>query len=423
MNIVDIIDKKRRGNILSNQEIEEVITGFMNGEVMDYQMSSLMMAILLKGMTDSEIISLTSAMMHSGEVIDLSNIKRVADKHSTGGVGDKTTMIVAPIVASIGGVIAKMSGRGLGHTGGTIDKLESIPGFTVKLTNEEFFQQIHDIGICVMSQTNNLVPADKKMYALRDVTGTVESIGLIASSIMSKKLASGANNLVIDVKVGNGALIKTMDDALKLANLFVKIGKSNGRKVVCLITNMDVPLGNYIGNALEVEEAIMVLKGELKGDLYLLCVELASYMGSLCLNISYEEAKERVIQSIEKGDAYAKFLEWIEYQHGDIHHLPQAKYKYLVKAKKSGYIHQIDALGLGKLSMSLGAGRQRLEEEIDYGAGIILRKKLGDYVEAGEVLMTLHTNKNIDMFDDYTIYFEINNDKKLDYKLIYQVIK
>ena len=309
MNIVDLINKKRLGLILSDKEIKYIIEEYMKGNIYDYQMSSLLMAIVIKGMTDNEIFSLTKYMASSGKKIDLSKLGNVVDKHSTGGVGDKTTIIIGPIVASCGVRVAKMSGRGLGHTGGTIDKLESIPGFRSNLTEEEFISIVDKVGFSDVSQNDELAPADKKIYALRDVTGTVESIPLIASSIMSKKIASGAKRLVIDVKVGNGALIKNIEDATKLADLMIKIGKKNGIKVVCLLTNMNVPLGNNIGNALEVEEAISILKDKKQGKLTDLCIELSSYMVSLGLDISYDKSKKMVIENINNGSAYNKFLE------------------------------------------------------------------------------------------------------------------
>ena len=423
MNIIDIINKKRLGKILKEDEIKYVVNGYLNGEVADYQMSSLLMAIVLKGMTNHEIVTLTKIMLNSGERLNLSNLGTVVDKHSTGGVGDKTTLIIAPIVASCGVPVAKMSGRGLGHTGGTIDKLESIPGFTVSLTTEEFFKQVKDIGIAVVSQTNNLVPADKKLYALRDVTGTVESLPLIASSIMSKKIASGAKKLVIDVKVGTGALIKNIKDATKLAELMKTIGKSHGIEVICVITNMDIPLGNNIGNALEIKEVIEILQNKKQGNLYEVCIELASNMVSLGLNINYELAKEKVLENLENGNAYNKFLEFIIYQKGDLTNLPTSKNKYEIKAKTNGYISNIDALELGKLSMKLGAGRENLEDKLDYGSGIILNKQVGDKVEKDEVLMTLYTNKNIDTDSLVTSSFTITKQKPKNKELVYKVLK
>lgn len=422
MNIIDIITKKRLGKILSDEEIGYVIDGYLSGDIKDYQVSSLLMAILLKGMTNKEIIDLTKHMLNSGERLDLSSLGEVVDKHSTGGVGDKTTLIVGPIVASCGVNVAKMSGRGLGHTGGTIDKLESIPGFRVSLSTEEFFKQVSEIGMSVVSQTSNLVPADKKLYALRDVTGTVESLPLIASSIMSKKIASGAKKLVIDVKVGNGALIKNIKDAESLAKLMKLIGNSYGIEVVCLLTNMDIPLGKNIGNALEVEEAMKLLNNEEKGNLYEVCVELSSYMVSLGLGVSYEDAKDLVVTNLENGSALEKFLEFVKRQGGNIEGLERSKKVYEVKASKDGYISNINALELGKLSMRLGAGRENLEDVIDYGAGIVLEKSVGDKVTSGDVLMKLYTNK--DVSDDMLLddAFEIVNKRVKKQELIYKVL-
>ena len=422
MNILDIINKKRLGKILKEEEIEYVVKGYVNGDIPDYQMSSLLMAIVLRGMTEHEIIILTRCMLESGDRLDLSDIDCVVDKHSTGGVGDKTTLIVAPLVASVGCKVAKMSGRGLGHTGGTIDKLESIPKFNVNLNREEFIMHVKKIGVSIVSQTSNLVPADKKIYALRDVTGTVESNALIASSIMSKKIASGSKNLVIDVKVGNGALIKTRKSARELAKLMIKIGKSYGIKVICLLTNMDVPLGHCIGNALEVEEAISVLKDGERGELRDLCVELSSYMVSLGLEISYREAKKRVIDSLDSGAAYQKFREFVRSQGGNFIFLPKSRYSYEVKSLTNGYLNKIDALALGKLSVSLGAGRESLGDSLDYGAGIVLNKNIGDYIKKDDVLMTLHTGKKISNLDDYLSAFKIEKKKNKKYELIYEVI-
>jgi len=422
MNIIDIITKKRLGKILSNEEIGYVIDNYLNGNIKDYQISSLLMAILLKGMTDKEIVNLTTHMLNSGEKLDLSSLGNVVDKHSTGGVGDKTTLIIAPLVAACGVPVAKMSGRGLGHTGGTIDKLESIPGFSVSLSTEEFFKQVKEIGLAIVSQTNNLVPADKKLYALRDVTGTVESLPLIASSIMSKKIASGAKKLVIDVKVGNGALIKNIKDATKLAKLMQMIGKSYNIEVTCLITNMDIPLGKNIGNALEVEEAMNILQNKEKGNLYEVCLVLASHMVKLGLNINYEDAKKKVLKNLNNGNAYNKFLKFINYQGGDITSLPTCQNKYEIKSLNSGYISDIDALSLGKLSMKLGAGRENLDDIIDYSAGITLNKTIGDRVEIGDTLMTLYTNKSIDEKEFNTESFKITKNKLDNLELIYKVL-
>lgn len=422
MDILEIINKKRLGKILKEEEIKYIIDDYVKGNIPDYQMSSLLMAIVLKGMTEHEIITLTKYMLESGEKLDLSSIEHVVDKHSTGGVGDKTTMIVGPIVASCGCKVAKMSGRGLGHTGGTIDKLESIPKFHVNLTEEKFLENVKKVGISIVSQTANLVPADKKIYALRDVTGTVESNALIASSIMSKKIASGSKNLVIDVKVGSGALIKTKKSAKELAKLMIKIGIAYNMRVVCLLTNMDIPLGNNIGNSLEVEEAIDILKNKKEGPLKDLCIELSSYMVSLGLDISYEEAKEKVLKNLENGAAYKKFREFVRSQGGNLIFLPKSRYTYEVKSNMSGYINKIDARTLGKLSVHLGAGRESLEDKLDYGAGIILNKQVGDQVKKGEVLMTLHTSKKLDSLDEFTSIFQIENKKKELPNLIYEVI-
>ena len=422
MNIIEIINKKRLGKILTKEEINYAVNGYLSGEVKDYQMSSLLMAIVLKGLTDHEIITLTEIMLNSGEKLDLSNLGSVVDKHSTGGVGDKTTLIVSPIVASCGARVAKMSGKGLGHTGGTIDKLESIPGFKVNLDEQTFLEQVKKVGLAIVSQTANLVPADKKIYALRDVTGTVESIPLIASSIMSKKIASGANNLVIDVKVGRGALIKNLKDARKLAHLMIKIGSSHQIKVVCLLTNMDIPLGNNIGNALEVREAEEVLQGK-KGNLTDLCIEIAAQMVHLNLNISVTDAKKLVQEKLKNGSAYQKFLEFIKAQQGDINALPESTYHYEVKSTKKGYINDINALTLGELSMQLGAGRMNLTEKLDYGAGITLKKEVGDMVEVGDTLMILHTNKVLDNDFLKNSAFVITRVKPKPLPLIYEVIE
>ena len=312
MNIIEIINKKRLKQELTDEEIKYIIDNYLSNEIKDYQMSALLMAIVLNGMTNEEIYSLTKYMAMSGEELDLSPLgTNVVDKHSTGGVGDKTTLIISPIVASCGVKVAKMSGRGLGHTGGTIDKLESIPGFNVNLTEQEFLNQINTINVAITSQTKDIAVADKKIYALRDVTATVESIPLIASSIMSKKIALGAKKLVLDIKVGSGALIKNLEDAKKLAKLMIDIGSSNNIKVICLLTNMSIPLGNNIGNSLEVSEAIDILKNNKQGPLRDICIELSSYMVSLGLNISYDEAKTKVINNLDNGNAYNKFLELV----------------------------------------------------------------------------------------------------------------
>lgn len=422
MNIIDIINKKRLNKNLTDEEIKYIIESYLSGDTKDYQMSALLMAIVLNGMDNNEISSLTKYMALSGDILDLSPLgKNVVDKHSTGGVGDKTTLIIAPIVASCGVKVAKMSGRGLGHTGGTIDKLESIPGFNVNLTEEEFLNEVNDINVAITSQTKNIAIADKKIYALRDVTGTVESIPLIASSIMSKKIALGAKKLVLDVKVGVGALIKNIKDATKLANLMISIGKNNGIEVVCILTNMDIPLGSNIGNSLEVEEAIKILKDHHKSNLTDLCIELSTEMVSLGLNIPIEEAKKKVIENLDNGSAYKKFLELITRQHGDITKLPKSTKKYEIKSMTKGYLTNIDAYKLGLLSMSLGAGRKNKEDTIDYSAGITIHKNINDYVNEGDIIMTLYTSKPVSSIDN-TI-FKISPNKIKEPHLIYNIIR
>lgn len=422
MNIIDIINKKRLKQELTDEEIKYVIEGYLSNEIKDYQMSSLLMAILLNDMTNEEIYSLTKYMANSGDKLDLTPLgDNVVDKHSTGGVGDKTTLIITPIVASCGVKVAKMSGRGLGHTGGTIDKLESIPGFTVNLKEDEFLNQVNQINAAITSQTENIAIADKKIYALRDVTGTVESIPLIASSIMSKKIALGTKKLVLDVKVGKGALIKNIEDAKRLSRLMIDIGKHNNIEVICIITNMDIPLGNNIGNSLEVEEAIDILKNNKLGNLRELCIELSSYMVSLGLNITYEEAKNKVITNLENGIAFKKFKEIIKEQHGDITSLPKSKNKYEIKSMTEGYLTDIDALKLGMLSMSLGAGRKNKEDKIDYSAGIVIHKNINDYINKEDTIMTLYTNEKITTIDN-TI-FKISKDRIKNNKLIIDIIK
>lgn len=422
MNIIDIITKKKNKEILTEEEIKYVVNGFISGEIKDYQMSSLLMAIVLNDMTDEEVINLTKYMVLSGNVLDLSNISNVVDKHSTGGVGDKTTLIISPIVASCGAKVAKMSGRGLGYTGGTIDKLESIPGFNVNLTKEEFIKELEEIGMVITSQTENIALADKKIYALRDVTGTTESIPLIASSIMSKKIAAGSKNLVLDIKIGEGALVKNIDDARRLANLMIKIGKANNMNIVCVLTNMDIPLGNNIGNSLEVLEAINILYYGVENNLKTLCIELSSYMVSLSLNISYEEAKNKVLEVLNNKMAYSKFLEFIKYQKGDINRLPKSNYTYEVKSNKEGYLTNLSSLELAKLSMSLGSGRLTKEDTIDYSAGIIINKNINDKVNVGDTILTLYTNKDIHEIEKDKL-FEIGETPNNTYNLIYEIIK
>ena len=418
MNIIDIIVKKKNKEELTEEEIKYVINSYVEGSIKDYQMSSLLMAITINDMSNDEIKYMTKYMLESGNRLDL---KDVVDKHSTGGVGDKTTLIVAPIVASCGVRVAKMSGRGLGHTGGTIDKLESIPNINLNLTKEEFIKEVDDINMAITSQTDNLVIADKKIYALRDVTVTVESIPLIASSIMSKKIASGAKKLVLDVKVGNGALIKNIEDARRLANIMVSLGKENNIDVICMLTNMDIPLGSNIGNTLEIEEVLDILTNKKDNNLRHLCIEISSYMVSLGLSITYEEAKKLVISKLNDLSAYNKFLEFIKYRHGDITKLTKKARVYNIKSNVEGYLTKIDAYKVGRLSMLLGGGRENKEDIIDYSAGVILNKNINDYVNKGDILFTIYTNKDISNIDLNIL--NITKDKIDEQSLIYEIIK
>ena len=397
MRIYDIITNKRYGKILTREEIYFAVNGFVDGTIADYQMSALLMAICCKGFNEQETFDLTEVMLHSGDIIDLSAFDNLTvDKHSTGGVGDKTSLIISPIVASLGGKVAKLSGRGLAHTGGTIDKLESIAGFNVNLTKEQFFTQVKDIGMAIISPTENIVPADKKIYALRDATATVDCIPLIAASIMSKKLASGSKNIVLDVKYGNGAFMKDEAEAIKLANVMVKIGNYFNRKTTAVITDMNKPLGSAIGNKLEIQEAIEILKNNKHNNLRDVCVVLATEMISQ-LPLEFENPREKVEDALKTGKAYEKFKEWIIAQGGDItdtKSINGSKYKIEIKSTKEGFLHSISAIDIGTLALSLGAGRNKKEDNIDYDAGIILKKQCGDFVENGETLCTLYTNKD-----------------------------
>ncbi len=396
MNIIEIIEKKKNSEVLTKDELKFAFYGYLEDKIPVYQMSSLLMAICLKGMNTEETFALTDLFLHSGDVLDLSSLKGPkADKHSTGGVGDKTTMIIGPMVASCGVMVPKMSGRGLGHTGGTIDKLESIPSFRTNLTEEEFIAQVEDIGFAVTAQTKNLTPLDKKIYALRDVTGTTESIPLIASSIMSKKIAGGADCIVIDVKVGKGALIKTMPDAVKLSQLMEAIGAFYQRKVRTVITPMDTPLGRCVGNRLEVLEAIDLLNGKGDENLRNLCIQLASHMVSMAKEIDYDEAKKEVLESLEDGRAYQKFLEFVKKQGGKLESLSIDARKWEIHSSQDGVIEAIDALQIGELAVSLGAGRLNKEDVIDPCAGIVLNCKVGDSVSKGDILATLYSNKDV----------------------------
>ena len=406
MNIVEIINKKRIKNELTKDELSFAFNGYLKGNVKDYQMSSLLMAICINGMNDREIFDLVDIFIKSGDILDLSCIPGIKiDKHSTGGVGDKVTLIIGPIVASLGIPVCKMSGRGLGHTGGTIDKLESIKGFNVNLSEEEFINQVKKINLAVTGQTKNLCPMDKVIYALRDVTGTVASIPLIATSIMSKKIAGGADKILLDVKVGDGALMKTMSDAKKLASLMERIGEFYNREVVCEITDMNTPLGDNIGNSLEVIEAMDVLNGK-KGSLRDLCISVSSKMVSMAQNIDIDRAKEKVIEVLDNKKAFNKFLEFVKAQGGDINSLDVSKKTIDIKSTKDGVLTKIKALKLGELSVMLGAGRLNKEDKIDYRVGIVLKKHLNDSVKKGDILCTLYVRDlNIDI--NPNDYFEI----------------
>ncbi len=399
MNIIEIINKKRNNEVLTNEEINYVINGFMNGEIKDYQMSSLLMTICFNGMNIDEIYSLVDTMVKSGNVIDLSSINGIkVDKHSTGGIGDKTTLIVGPIVASCDVPFVKMSGRGLGYTGGTIDKLEAISGFRTNLSEEEFIRQINDINMSIISQTENIVPADKKIYALRDVTGTTNSIPLIATSIMSKKIASGADKIILDVKYGLGALVKDKESAIELAKIMVKIGYRYNKKTLAILSNMDNPLGNMIGNGLEVKEAIDILSYRGNKELKELCLVLAAYMVSLSKNIDYKEARAMVVDNLINGKALNKFKEMILRQGGNIDNIKISNNILEVKSIKEGFINSIDALVIGKLVMNLGAGRLSKEQGINHGVGIELVKNVGDSVKIGDVIAKVYyDNKTINI--------------------------
>lgn len=405
MRMVDIIEKKRDGQTLTKEEIEFFIEGYTNGDIPDYQASSLAMAIFFQDMNEEERAALTMAMVNSGDVIDLSKINGIkVDKHSTGGVGDTTTLVLAPLVAAVGVPVAKMSGRGLEHTGGTIDKLESIDGFHVEISEADFIKLVNEDQVAVIGQTGNLTPADKKLYALRDVTGTVNSIPLIASSIMSKKIAAGADAIVLDVKTGNGAFMKTLEDAEALAHAMVSIGNNVGRNTMAIISDMSQPLGRAVGNALELKEAIDTLNGQGPEDLTELVLTLGSQMVVLAERANtLEEARQLLNEAIENGSALDKFKTFLENQGGDAsvvnspELLPTAEYQIDYKAKSSGVVSELIANEIGVASMMLGAGRQTKEDDIDLSVGIVLNKKVGDNVNVGESLLTIHSNReNVD---------------------------
>ena len=401
MNMVDVILKKKEGRALSPEEIRAFARGAADGSVPDYQLAALLMAICWRGMNAEETACLTMEMMHSGSVVDLSTIDGVCvDKHSTGGVGDTTTLVLVPLAAACGAKVAKLSGRGLGHTGGTLDKLESIPGCSVDVSQEDFIRQVQEIGCAVIGQTQDLCPADKALYALRDVTGTVGSIPLIASSIVSKKLASGAGAIVLDVKTGSGALMRTVEESIELAKAMVEIGAQAGRPILALVTGMDQPLGTHVGNALEVKEAIDILSGRAKGDLLMVSLELGSRMLVACgVAADVEDGKARMTQALESGAGLAKLKEMINAQGGDgrvcddIAYLPRAAYMIRVPAPCDGYVAKMDTTAIGYCAQSLGAGRQKKTDVIDPSVGLVMDVRLGDYVKAGDSLATLYLNK------------------------------
>lgn len=432
MRALDVIINKRNGLELTKEEIEFFVEGFTNGSIDNYQASALTMAIYFRGMTDIEATHLTNAMLHSGDILDLSAISGIkVDKHSTGGVGDKTTLVVGPLVASLGVKFAKMSGRGLGHTGGTLDKLEAIPGYNIGISEEEFINQVNNIGIAVVGQTGVLAPADKKLYALRDVTGTVESIPLIASSIMSKKLASGADAICLDVKVGAGAFMKNVEDASKLATLMVQIGKNCGKDMTAILTNMEEPLGRAVGNSIEVIEAINTLNGNGPKDFHDLCIEVASHLvlaSKIC--DSKEEAIKLLEKQIENKEGLKTLAMLIEAQGGDASYIydpskfTDAKYHIEVKAKESGYVTHIDALAIGNAAMMLGAGREKIGDNVDHSVGIILNKKVNDKIGEGESLATLYANKdNVEEVINVVTNAYTIGQNMVDSELILKIIK
>ena len=427
MRMYDLIKKKRDGKALTSQEIKWFIENYVKGQIPDYQVSALLMAIYFNGMDLEETTALTFAVRDSGDTLNFSGVNGIrVDKHSTGGVGDKTSLIVAPIVATLGVKVAKMSGRGLGHTGGTIDKLESIPGFNTSLGVDEFLEIVNRVGIAIVGQSAELAPADKLLYALRDVTATVESLPLIVSSIMGKKLAADDDCIVLDVKTGSGSFMKTVEDSKRLARLMVDIGKQAGKKMLALITDMDRPLGYNIGNILEVKEAVATLKGNGPEDLTEICIALASHMLELAQKGSYEQCEQKVKQVISDGSALKTLADMVEAQGGDAKVIydtslfEQAKYSREVKAPRDGYIAKVDTEGYGTSALLLGAGRNTKEDVIDFTAGIILSKKTGDFVKAGETIATLYTNtcSKLDGAEQKLIESTVIDDQKPAYKPI-----
>ena len=430
--MTDIVIKKRDGGELSKEEIDFFVSGVTDGSVPDYQISALLMAMLLVGMSDRETVLLTLAMAESGDMLDLSSLgDKTVDKHSTGGVGDKTTPVVASVAAALGCTVAKMSGRGLGHTGGTTDKLEAIDGYRTDITEEEFLRNAAECGMCLAGHSGNLTPADKRLYAIRDVTGTVESIPLIAASVMSKKLAAGAKHIVLDVKYGSGAFMKTPESAEALAKEMVKIGKSAGRKMTALITNMNIPLGFAVGNSLEIREAVSVLKGEGPSDLTELCTELAAAMYRSCFDCGYDEAVNSVKEVIKSGRAFETFVKAVKLQGGDVRLItgerdfPNSESSREIFAESDGYITSMDCEAVGRAACISGAGREKKNDVIYLSAGIILKKKTGNYVNQGEPLATVYGSKNRISEAAETLFraYKIGSEKPKQGPLIYKVIK
>ena len=433
MRILDIIEKKKLGEELTKEEISFWIKGLCSGDIPDYQTSALLMAIRLKGMNQEETVNLCQEMVHSGDILDLSEIEGIkADKHSTGGVGDKTSLVLGPLVASCGLKIAKMSGRGLGHTGGTLDKLESISGLNIFLSEDEFKKQVAEIGIAIVGQTGELVPADKKLYALRDVTATVDSIPLISSSIMSKKLAAGSDTILLDVKYGKGAFMHTVEDAKKLAKTMISIGKSLGKNTMAMITDMNAPLGRTIGNALEIKEAVLTLKGQGEESFTEFIISAAKIMLMQGKITSDEaEADKMLRENIKNGKAFLKFKEMVRSQGGnvdqidDLDLLPKSKHIEDMKSKEEGYISKINSEELGILSMKLGGGRKKKEDKINYAVGIIMDKKVGDYVKIGDSLGQIHYDDLLDkqLIDSFYQAYEFSKNKVEKIKVIEEILK
>jgi pyrimidine-nucleoside phosphorylase len=431
--MVDIIVKKRDGKILTKEEISFFVKGYVNGSIPDYQVSALAMAIVFRGMSKEEITVLTELMMHSGDIIDLSSIKGVkADKHSTGGVGDKTSLVLGPMVAACGVKVAKMSGRGLGHTGGTLDKMEAIPGMKIAIPEAQFMRQVNEVGLAIVGQTGHLVPADKKLYSLRDVTGTVESIPLIASSVMSKKLASGSDTILLDVKFGSGAFMKDLASARELARTMVDIGDGLNRDTRAILTDMEQPLGLAVGNALEVKEAIATLHGKGPRDLIELCLEAGSIMLEQAKVVDdLKKGRKLLEKAIADGSAFNKLKEMVKGQGGDVSYIenpekfPLSKYVVEIRSEDEGYVKRIEALEIGESAMRLGAGRETYDDVIDMSAGIVLAKKVGDFVKVGDVLCVVHTNKDdfAAILEDIRHSFKLSKEKLNPLPIVHDYIR